>query len=113
MDAETVHQPDVLLRCGPRLPDETVVVPDPIILGEVLAPSTAGTDAGAKPEDYVRIPSVSHDLRLHPGRGTAIHHARDAEDGIRTRVLRGGRLAPDPPGLAVEATALVEDDPPT
>ena len=112
VDAETIYQPDVLLRCGPRLPGDTVVVPDPIILVEVLSPSTATTDAGAKLEDYFRIPSVMHYLMLRPDRGTVIHHARDAEDGISTRILRSDSLVLDPPGLTVEVAALFEDDPP-
>ena len=72
VDAETIYQPDVLLRCGPRLPGDTVVVPDPIVLVEVLSPSTATTDAGAKLEDYFRIPSVLHYLMPRPDRGTVL-----------------------------------------
>jgi len=106
VDAGTIYQPDVLLRCGPRLPGDTVVVPDPVILVEVLSPSTAGTDAGAKLEDYFRIPSVMHYLMLRPARGTVIHHARDIADGISTRILRHGSLTLDPPGLTVEVAAL-------
>jgi hypothetical protein len=49
---------------------------------------------------------------LRPDRGTVIHHARDSQDGISTRILRSGALVLDPPGLMLEVAALFEDDPP-
>src|SRR3972149_507175 len=36
----TVHEPDALVRCGPPLADDTIVVTDPNIVAEVLSPST-------------------------------------------------------------------------
>src|SRR5579871_2197235 len=48
IDPDTVYEPDVLVRCGPPLPDDAVRLNDPIIVVEVRSPSTASFDAGAK-----------------------------------------------------------------
>src|SRR3954451_18212623 len=39
IDSSTVHEPDVLVRRGPPLDDDSLVVTDPIILVEVVSPS--------------------------------------------------------------------------
>jgi Uma2 family endonuclease len=40
IDATTVYEPDALVRCGPELPPDTIRIKDPLILVEVLSPST-------------------------------------------------------------------------
>ena len=42
VDADTVYEPDALVRCGPRLDDDAVEVADPLIVVEVVSPSSAG-----------------------------------------------------------------------
>lgn len=42
VDADTVFEPDALARCGPRLDDDAVEVADPLIVVEVVSPSSAG-----------------------------------------------------------------------
>lgn len=56
----TTYEPDALVRCGPPLPDDAVTLTEPVIVVEVLSPSTRANDAGAKLEDYVRLPSLRH-----------------------------------------------------
>ena len=38
VDAHTVYEPDVLLRCGEPLPDDALRVTDPVLVVEVLSP---------------------------------------------------------------------------
>jgi Uma2 family endonuclease len=69
----------------------------------VLSPSSRARDAGAKLADYFRIATVRHYLIVDIAGRTVIHHARVADDGIRTAILRGsGTLALDALGIAVE-----------
>lgn len=104
----TIYEPDALVRCGERLPGDTVKLSDPVIVVEVLSPSTRARDAGAKLEDYFRLPSVRHYLIVKTDSRSAIHHRKDASGAIETRILRGGRLDLDPPGLTVEVEAFFE-----
>lgn len=38
------YEPDAVVHCGARLPDDAAAVPTPIIIEEVLSPSTSATD---------------------------------------------------------------------
>jgi len=99
IDAATVYEPDVLVRCGKRLDPDAVEVTDPVIVVEVRSPSTGGRDAGAKLEDYFRLPSVVHYLIVKPENRTIIHHRRQTEGMISTRIIRDGPVRLDPPGV--------------
>jgi Uma2 family endonuclease len=104
IDDATVYEPDASVRCGPSLPEEAVVFSDPIVVVEVLSPSTRAQDTGAKLEAYFRLPSVQHYLIVNTSTRSVIHHARSAEGAIATRIHHGpagGELRLDPPGLAI------------
>lgn len=108
IDDSTVYEPDALVRCGPRLPNDVVQVADPVVVVEVVSPSSKGIDAGAKLADYFRLASVRHYLVVHPEGRRVIHHARDAQDGeIVTRVVgEEARLVLVPPGIELVVADL-------
>jgi Uma2 family endonuclease len=106
IDEATVYEPDALVRCGPRLPGDAVEAPDPVIVVEVVSPSSRGIDSGAKLMGYFRLPSVRHYLVLDAEGRAVAHHRRDESGEISTRILRNGTLHLDPPGLVLEVTDL-------
>ena len=99
VDANTLYEPYVLVRCGPPLPDDAIKTPDPVILVEVLSPSTRARDAGAKLEDYFRLESLRHYLIAKTENRTIIHHMRDDAGAITTRIVRDDAIMLDPPGI--------------
>ncbi len=99
IDAMTTYEPDALLRCGEKLPDDAVKVTDPMIVVEVLSPSTRARDAGAKLEDYFRLASVRHYVIVKTENRTIIHHERSERGAITTRIVRDGALRLEPPGI--------------
>ncbi len=102
VDAHTVYEPDVLVRCGAPLPDETIKLTDPIIVIEVLSPSTRARDAGAKLADYFRLPSVRHYLIVRTEDRAIIHHVRDDAGAIATLIIRDGAVRFEPPGIELQ-----------
>jgi Uma2 family endonuclease len=102
VDEGTVYEPDALVRCGPRTPSEAIEATDPIIVVEVVSPSSRGIDAGVKLAGYFSLPSVRHYLIVDTDRRIVIHHRRDEAGAIGVRILNGGPLALDPPGLELE-----------
>ena len=106
VDRMTAYEPDALVYCGPRLPDEATEVPNPIIVVEVLSPSTGNYDRAGKLIGYFMLPSVQHYLILDPDRRVVVHHRRDG-DAIATRILGSGILRLDPPGLAIALDDLL------
>jgi len=99
IDDTTAYEPDALVYCGDKLPPTALEVPNPVILVEVLSPSTRRVDVSLKLAGYFRLPSVAHYLIVDPTQRSIIHHARRADDDILTRVVTNGDIALDPPGL--------------
>jgi Uma2 family endonuclease len=102
IDEHTAYEPDAVVHCEETLPDDAVIVPAPVIVVEVLSPTTRARDAGAKLADYFRLPSVRHYLLVQTERRTVIHHRRADDGDIRTRIVTAGALELDPPGLTVD-----------
>jgi Uma2 family endonuclease len=101
VDATTVYEPDALVRCGQRLDDDATELSDPVIVVEVVSPSSHKRDSGSKLADYFRLPSVRHYLIVKTESRAVIHHERDAAGGIATRIIRDGTLRLDPPGIVL------------
>jgi Uma2 family endonuclease len=57
---DTTVAPDVLVRCGPESKNLERVIDDPLVVVEVLSPSTMAYDRGVKFAFYQAIPSVAH-----------------------------------------------------
>jgi Uma2 family endonuclease len=108
IDAGTTYEPDALVRCGPPLPADAVVVPDPLIVVEVLSPSTMSRDQDEKLIDYFRLPSVQHYLTVRTRIRAIVHHARQADGTILTRIVREGPIHLEPPGITLTDWALPE-----
>lgn len=106
IEEDTDYEPDASVHCGPPPPADTLAVPNPVIVAEVVSPASRGVDTGKKLADYFRRPSILHYLVLLTDRRTVIHHRREEQGGIATAILAGGMLLLDPPGLVLDIEAL-------
>jgi Uma2 family endonuclease len=102
IDDRTVYEPDALVRCGPRLAGDAIEANDPVIVVEVVSPSSRGVDRGVKLAGYFLLPSMRHYLIVDTDKRVVIHSHRGQEGRIVVRILRDGSLTLDPPGLAIE-----------
>ncbi len=102
VDADTTFEPDCMVRCGPPLEDDELLVFDPIIVVEIRSPSTSSQDAGIKLEGYFRVPSIQHYLMIRTDRPTLIHHARGRDGTITTRIATREPVSLDPPGIVLD-----------
>jgi Uma2 family endonuclease len=109
IDETTAYEPDAVVHCGPQLPSSAVEVPDPVIVVEVLSPSTRQFDVSIKLAGYFRLPSVAHYLIVEPTQPLIVHHCRGRGDTILTRVITEGTIALDPPGLELAVADLYAD----
>ena len=105
IDGATLYEPDALVYCGPSLPADALAIVDPVIVVEVLSPSTGRRDNHEKLIGYFAVPSVQHYLIVDAERRILVHHARRADE-IATRILASGPLRLDPPGLEVRVEDL-------
>lgn len=110
IDACTAYVPDALVYRGARLSRNTLVVESPVIVVEVLSPSTGFFDRHGKLAGYFTVPSIRHYLVVDIDRRLVVHHERVQEgagDALRTRLLPSGPLRLDPPGLEVTVEDLL------
>ncbi len=106
IDEATAYEPDAMVYCGPKPPPSALLVENPVIIVEVLSPSTGRRDQGRKLADYFGLPSVAHYLLIDPDEVLVIHHQRRGDDAILTRILREGTIALDPPGFEVKVAEI-------
>jgi Uma2 family endonuclease len=97
----TAHEPDALVYCGQKLPDDSIEVPNPVIVVEVSSPSTRKIDATLKLAGYFGLPSVHHYLIVNPDGPPVVHHRRQGDGTILTSIVQDGTLMLDPPGIEV------------
>jgi Uma2 family endonuclease len=109
IDETTAYEPDALVYCGAKLPDTVLEVPNPIVVVEVLSPTTRRIDVTLKLAGYFRVPSVAHYLIVDPTPRLVIHHARGSGDLILTRVVTDGVITLDPPAAALAVIDIFGD----
>jgi Uma2 family endonuclease len=74
------------------LSDDAIAVPSPIIVVEVLSPSTSGIDRAFKLVEYFRLPSVRHYLIVWADKQQIVHHRYGDDGGTQTQIVTGGEI---------------------
>jgi len=82
--ARDKYRPDVLVRCGAY--ENTTYVTDPIVIVEVLSPSTIDHDRGRKLHFYKDMPTVMHIVLAYSDQ-MRVEHYRRTPDGWQLGVL--------------------------
>ncbi|HET7879740.1 MAG TPA: Uma2 family endonuclease [Acetobacteraceae bacterium] len=103
------YEPDAVVYCGERLAVGSLTVPEPLIVVEVLSPSTSATDRAWKLREYFRLPSLRHYLIVWADRQQIVHHRRDDAGATATALLTGGEIRLDPPGIAFSVEEIYAD----
>lgn len=105
IDASTAYEPDAMVYCGQKVDPDSMVVENPVIVIEVLSPTTGRNDKSRKLADYFRVPNIAHYLIVDADAPLIIHHQRREDGDILktpslTLPLSGGgnwrRFAPSP-----------------
>ncbi len=104
--------PDVVVVCGPwqRDPEDDHTIINPVVVVEVLSPSTQAYDRGEKLEHYKRIPTLRACLLVAHDRRELELWSRD-DDGAWARALVGigERLELVAVGVCLDVDALYAD----
>ena len=113
IDAGTSYQPDVVVQCGPPLDAHARMIDTPVVVVEILSPSTAYRDLGRKARNYFRVPSIQHYLIVDSDERLVIHHRRGDGGSVVTRDFGTGELRLEPPGLILAVDDLLGPEEPT
>lgn len=101
VDEDTDYEPDAVVNCGPPAPPDAVAAANPVIVVEVLSPSTRAVDTSDKLADYFRVVSIRHYLIVSARRREIIHHRRNGDE-IVSRIVNLGSISLDPPGIVID-----------
>ncbi|MBY6241022.1 Uma2 family endonuclease [Methylosinus sp. Sm6] len=100
IDAQTVYEPDVLVNCGEPIAPDAMLAPAPVVIVEVLSPSSRHIDKSVKLAGYFRLAGLAHYLVVDLDRRTVLHYRRQgADEPILLRIVTEGVIRLDPPGL--------------
>jgi Uma2 family endonuclease len=106
VDADTDYEPDAVVNYGPRLHPDATAATNPVIVVEVLSPSTQSVDSSEQQlADHLRVPSIQHYLIVRARRQEIIHHWREGDE-IVSRAVNVGSIQLDPPGITFDVADL-------
>ena len=108
IDDHTAYEPDALVYCGERLKRGAILARDPVVIVEVLSPTTSHTDTSAKLIGYFKLPSVHHYLIIDPDACAVAHHSRAANGTVSGHTITSGTIRLDPPGLSLDVPEIFE-----
>lgn len=104
----TVRYPDGVVTCKPGANNGTSVT-DPVVIFEVLSPSTAGTDRITKNREYAAIPTVQRYVMLEQDRIGATVFSRAGDDWVGHVLADDAMLALPEIGITLPLAELYED----
>jgi Uma2 family endonuclease len=105
--AGSIRYPDALVVCSPQVP-RTTMASDPVVVFEILSPSTWNTDLGAKNQEYRDTPSIQRYVILHQDRQQATVFERVAEDWVGHIFIDDAVLAMPEIDIEVPLTELYD-----
>jgi Uma2 family endonuclease len=102
-----LREPDISIQCRPDDPD-SLVLEAPVVLVEVVSPSTSRNDTGAKVGEYFGIATLRHYLIIDPVHRSVIRHSRlEGSEKLETEIHRTGYIELDSPGITVDVADLL------
>jgi Uma2 family endonuclease len=108
IDLKSAFEPDIVIFAGP-MDDHDIIVPEPVIVVEVLSPSTARKDLTLKLAGYFNVDSIYHYLVVDWEEREIIHHRRQGSGLAKPVIVRDGALTLEPRGLVLDITKVFHD----
>lgn len=108
-----IRRPDLTVECSP-IDGSSMLASEPVLVLEVLSPSTEDIDRFVKLEEYKGVPSMRHILIAAAGKPHVVHYGRPP-GGTWTAISHiGPDSTIDLPGIgcAIPLADLYEDVPP-
>jgi len=104
---KTLRIPDVSVQCGIKQDPDSMIIESPLIVVEVVSPSSERVDTDTKLIDYFSVASIRHYLIVFSEKRVVVHHQRNERETLDTGIVHDGDIAFDPPGMTVPVVALL------
>ena len=99
IDSANANGPDALVYAGPKRPGRSVALSDPLIVVEVVSPTSGRRERIRKRLDYFSLPSVEHYLIVDPEDRTVTHFDRSNWQGEGRVAEAADTISLVPPGI--------------
>jgi Uma2 family endonuclease len=103
----SLREPDVAVQCGKTVDPDVMILDEPIVLVEVISPSSEFRDVHSKLVEYFSLPSVQHYIVVDQAKGLVFHNRRDGKNKVQTQFMHSGVLDLSPPGLKIKISDLL------
>jgi Uma2 family endonuclease len=109
IDNEHAREPDAAVQCGVAFKPNNAILEAPLIVVEVVSPSSERDDSGDKVVEYFSVASIQHYLIVDPVGKVVTHHARTESGDTARRVVVSGEIELKPPGMKVAVAELLPE----
>jgi Uma2 family endonuclease len=104
------REPDASVQCGVPFKPGTMILQAPLIVVEVISPSSERVDTVDKVGEYFSVPSIQHYLIVDPTAKGVTHRERSESGVIAKRDLFCGDIIElKPPGMKVPVSELLPE----
>jgi len=109
IDDHHAREPDAAVQCGVAFDPNTLILKAPLIVVEIMSPSSERDDTGKKVGEYFSVSSIQHYLVVNLDDRVVVHHARGPGGEIAKRIAASGEIDLTPPGMAVPVAELLPE----
>jgi Uma2 family endonuclease len=103
----TAREPDASVQCGKVADPGSLLLEKPLIVFEIVSPSSKRDDTQKKLVEYFSIPSIQHYVIVDPETKVILHHQRNSGEKILTSIIRSGDLEFKPPGFSISVHEIL------
>jgi Uma2 family endonuclease len=107
IDDQNTREPDASVQCGMEVNLDSMIIDSPLIVVEVVSPSSEHDDTEVKLVEYFSVPSIRHYLVILSEKRVVVHHQRRNAGNIDTRIAHDGDIVLTPPGMTIPVAALL------
>ena len=100
------REPDASVQCGGVADPDSLALDRPLIVVEVVSPTSTRTDRQQKRDEYFSVATIRHYLIVDAAEAVVIHYRRSEAGTIEAATHRSGRIELDPPGFGVAVEDL-------
>jgi Uma2 family endonuclease len=100
---DEAFEPDALIAPLPKPEELDLEIPNPVVVVEVLSPTSVKRDLSDKLAGYFQVPSIVHYLVIDPEEREVICYRRAAGGALEPpKPVREGTLKLEPPGIEID-----------
>jgi Uma2 family endonuclease len=103
------REPDAAVQCGVPFMPRSTILEAPLVVVEVVSPSSERDDTRDKVLEYFSVPSIVHYLIVDPVSNVVIHHRRGAVGDGERYTREAGEIDLTPPGITIPVAELLPE----